>query len=53
MCRMIQNFLIAQLLRFGHNDVVECRILKVNAKGETWKQVRVGLYVVDKTKTEQ
>lgn len=48
-----QNFLIAQLLRFGHNDVVECRILKVNAKEETWKQVRVGLYVVDKTKTEQ
>lgn len=44
-----QNHLAAQLLRFGHNDVFECRILKVDAKAETWKQVHVGLYLTDKT----
>ena len=28
-----QNDLAAQLLRFGHGDVLECRILKVDKKG--------------------
>lgn len=43
------NTLPAQLLRFGHNDVLECRILKVDKTADTWKQVRAGLYVIDKT----
>ncbi len=34
-----QNDLAAQLLRFGHDDVLECRILKVDKKAETWNQV--------------
>ena len=45
-----QNDLAAQLLRFGHDDVLECRILKVDKKAETWNQVRVGLYMTDKVK---
>ena len=47
-----QNDLAAQLLRFGHGDVLECRILKVDKKAETWNQVRVGLYMTDKAKGE-
>lgn len=43
------NALVAQLLRFGHTDVLECRILKVDPEAETWSQVRVGLYIADKT----
>lgn len=43
------NWFPAQLLRFGHNDVLECRILKVDKEADTWKQVRVGIYVTDKT----
>lgn len=45
-----QNDLAAQLLRFGHDGVLECRILKVDKKAETWNQVRVGLYMTDKVK---
>ena len=47
-----QNDLAAQLLRFGHDGVLECRILKVDKKAETWNQVRVGLYMTDKVKGE-
>lgn len=46
------NWLPAQLLRFGHNDVLECRILKVNTEADTWKQVQAGIYVTDKTATK-
>lgn len=42
------NALPAQLLAFGHNDVVECRILKVDPQAETYKQLRVGLYLTQK-----
>ena len=47
-----QNGLAAQLFRFGHDDVLECRILKVDKKAETWNQVRVGLYMTGKAKGE-
>ncbi|MDO4442613.1 MAG: HIRAN domain-containing protein [Slackia sp.] len=43
------NAFIAQLLFFGHKDVVECRVLCVNPEAEPWNQVRVGLYMTDKT----
>lgn len=46
------NWLPAQLLRFGHDDVLECRILKVNTEADTWKQVQAGIYVTDKTATK-
>lgn len=46
------NWLPAQLLRFGHNDVLECRVLKVNKEADTWKQLQVGIYVTDKTATK-
>lgn len=42
-----KNYLAAQLLRFGHKDVLECRILQVNKKAEPYKQVSVGLYIAD------
>ena len=47
-----ENDFLAQLLCFGHVDVIECRILKVDPKGEPYKQVRVGLYVIDKRHSE-
>mgnify|MGYP003099334285 CR=1 FL=1 len=43
------NWLPALLLRFGHNDVLECRILKVDKEADAWKQLRVGIYVTDKS----
>ena len=46
------NWLPAQLLRFGHDDVLECRILKVNTEADTWKQVQAGIFVTDKTATK-
>lgn len=36
------NATIAQLLRFGHANVLECRIMQVDKKADPWKQVRVG-----------
>lgn len=43
------NELPAQLLRFGHTQVLECRVLKVDPQAEPWEQVHVGLYFVDRT----
>lgn len=45
-----ENKLLSQLLAFGHENVIECRVMQVNEKADPWKQVRVGLYVVDNTK---
>ena len=44
-----RNEVLAQLLYFGHSDVFECRVLQVNPENEPWKQVRVGIYVLDKS----
>lgn len=41
------NEIPAQLLRFGHTNVLECRILKVDPKADTWEQIHVGLYFID------
>ena len=46
------NALPAQLLRFGHSSVLECRILQINPEADPWRQVRVGLYVTDKRADE-
>lgn len=35
------------MLYFGHSDAFECRVMQVNAQADPWKQVRVGIYVVD------
>lgn len=43
------NTLPAQFLNFGHGDVFECRVLKVDPTAEPWEQIRVGIYVADKT----
>ena len=42
------NALPAQLLAFGHGDVIECRILKVDPQAETCRQIHVGLYMTKK-----
>ena len=47
------NATIAQLLRFGHANVFECRIMQVDKKADPWKQVRVGIYVTDNRKREK
>ena len=44
-----RNEVLSQLLYFGHNDVFECRVLQVNPEENPWKQVRVGVYVTDKS----
>lgn len=40
---------LSQLFYFGHGDVFEARVLQVNPEKEPWKQVRVGIYVKDKS----
>ena len=45
-----RNAAIAQLLRFGHNKVFECRVTKVDKSADPRNQVHVGIYVVDKRK---
>lgn len=47
------NGVIAQLIRFGHGDVFECRIMQVDKDAAPHSQVRVGVYVVDKTATAE
>ena len=47
------NATIAQLLRFGHANVLECRIMQVDKKADPWKQVRVGIYVTDNRKQKK
>ena len=42
-----ENDLIAQMLRFSHDNVFEARVLQVDPEAEPWNQVRVGIYVVD------
>ena len=44
------NSLFAQLIHFGHGDVIECRILKVDPQADPWRQVRVGVYMIDNSK---
>lgn len=43
-----KNALIAQLARFGHGDVFECRVMQVDPQADPWEQVRVGIYVTDR-----
>ena len=45
-----RNATIAQLFRFGHNNVFECRVMKVDKSADPRNQVHVGIYVVDKRK---
>ena len=45
-----RNAAIAQLLRFGHNNVFECRVMKVDKSADPRNRVHVGIYVVDKRK---
>ena len=32
---------------FGHSDAFECHVMQANTQADPWKQVRVGIYVVD------
>lgn len=41
------NALLAQMLHFGHTDVVECRVMQVNKQATPREQVYVGLYFTD------
>ena len=45
-----RNAAIAQLLRFGHNNVFECRVMKVDKSADPRNQVHAGIYVIDKRK---
>ena len=41
------NELLATLAFYGHGGVFEARIMQVNSELDPWKQVRVGVYVID------
>lgn len=41
------NFLIAQLIRFGHADVLEARVTHVNAQAHPEEQVQMAVLVRD------
>lgn len=43
------NSVPAQLLRFGHDDVFECRVLAVDKDAETFEQIHAGIFVTDHT----
>ena len=43
-----KNSLIAQLLFFGHKDVVRCKVIQRDEKADPREQVRVKLYLKDK-----
>lgn len=45
-----RNATIAQLFRFGHNNVFECRVMKVDKSADPRSRVHVDIYVVDKRK---
>ena len=45
-----KNYLLAQLLYFGHTDVVRCKVMQVNPKAAPREQVRVKLYLKDARK---
>lgn len=42
-----KNELLAQLMYFGHGDIVEARVLQVDTEADPWKQVRVGIFMTD------
>lgn len=42
-----ENEQIALLSFYGHKDVFECRVLKVDSEDDPWHQVLVGIYVTD------
>lgn len=41
------NELVSQLLFYGHDDVLECRVLQVAPERSPWHQVRAGVYLAD------
>lgn len=41
------NELVLQLLFYGHDDVLECRVLQVAPECSPWHQVRAGVYLAD------
>lgn len=45
-----KNALLAQMLFFGHNDVVRCKVIYRNKQAMPYEQVRVSLYLKDKRK---
>lgn len=46
----VSNSTLAQLIYFGHTDVVKCRVVQRNQKADPREQVRVSLYIKDKRK---
>ena len=42
-----KNELMATMAFFGHADVFECRVLKVDPEADPWEQVLVGIYITD------
>lgn len=42
-----ENAVLAQLLYFGHRDVLEAVVQQVSPERSPWHQVRVGVFVTD------
>lgn len=45
------NELISLFMYYGHPDVLEARLLKVDPEADPWDQLRFGLYVTDARRT--
>lgn len=46
------NDLISIMMTYGHTDVFECYVVQVNPQASPCKQVRVNVYITDKTNQE-
>ena len=44
-----RNAQLAQFLYFGHGNAFECKVTQVDPQQDPWRQVRVGVYVVDRS----
>ena len=41
------NEALSTMLFYGHKKVFEARVMQVDPEAEPWKQVRMGIFVVD------
>ena len=42
-----KNSFASTLFAFGHEGILECRILQIDKEAAPWEQIRVGLFVAD------
>ncbi|MBQ6454689.1 MAG: HIRAN domain-containing protein [Eggerthellaceae bacterium] len=48
-----KNYMMSLMAFYGHEDVLECRILQVDREADPWQQVRIGIYIKDARKRNE